>query len=85
MPKKRKKKDRVWGRARATAVCPFYVKEKNGYVYCEGCRMCFKDAVHRREIIYRLCAHPDGYKSCRIYAALVKYYEERTKNNENQK
>ena len=58
--------------------CPFFKKERNDeikYVICEvGC-IRFKDAAMRRQIAYKYCAHPEGYKECPVYRALVNYYE----------
>ncbi len=62
-----------------TGVCPFFRYERpykgRQYLYCECCRIEFKDKLFRREIIYRLCAHPGGYKECFMYKALTACYE----------
>ncbi len=57
-------------------ICPYYVRDRGkGLVYCECARFRFPDAGARREILYRFCAHPTGYKSCALKVALDHYYE----------
>ena len=63
----------------ALAICPFFEREKNGRLYCECCRLDFKDKLMRRELVYRFCAHTEQYKDCEIYKALCRYYERREK------
>ena len=61
----------------ALIMCPFFVREEKGFLYCEVCRFKFKSALMRREIVYGFCAHPEGYKNCEIYRATCRYYERR--------
>ncbi len=57
-------------------ICPYYVRDRGkGLVYCECARFRFPDAGARREIVYRFCAHPTGYKDCMIKQSLDHYYE----------
>jgi hypothetical protein len=51
-------------------------------VYCEGARLKFPDRDARREILYRYCAHPEGYKACMLKQALDHYYERKYENHE---
>lgn len=62
-------------------ICPFFVRDrglnrKTGKycLTCEGCTFKFPDKFSKREFIYRLCAHPDGYKNCTMYKALYDSY-----------
>lgn len=57
-------------------ICPYYNRERGqGVVYCEAARLKFPDRDARREIVYRFCAHPDGYKACMLKQALDHFYE----------
>lgn len=57
-------------------ICPYFDRDRGkGVVYCECARFHFPDKRARREIVYRFCAHPDGYKACMIKQALDHYYE----------
>ena len=57
-------------------LCPYYIRDRGkGRVYCECCRFSFPDKGARREIIYRYCAHPTGYKSCMIKQCMDNFYE----------
>ncbi len=57
-------------------ICPYFVRDRGkGLVYCECARFRFPDAGARREIVYRFCAHPTGYKACAIKVCLDNYYE----------
>ncbi len=57
-------------------ICPYYVRDRGkGLVYCECARFRFPDAGVRREIVYRFCAHPTGYKTCMLKQSLDHYYE----------
>ena len=57
-------------------ICPYFDRDRGkGVVYCECARFKFPDKGSRREIIYRYCAHPEGYKLCMIKQALDHYYE----------
>lgn len=57
-------------------ICPYYLRDRGrGLVYCECARFQFPDKESRREILYRYCAHPEGYKACMIKQALDHHYE----------
>ena len=63
--------------------CPYFYRERSqGVVYCEGARLKFPDKDARREILYRYCAHPEGYKACMLKQALDHYYERKYENHE---
>lgn len=64
-------------------ICPYFCRERShGVVYCEGARLKFPDRDARREILYRFCAHPEGYKTCMLKQALDHYYERKYANHE---
>ncbi len=57
-------------------LCPYFIRDRGkGVIYCECAKFHFPDRLTRREIIYRYCAHPDGYKDCMIKQSLDHYYE----------
>lgn len=59
-----------------TGICPYFQRDRgNGVVYCECAKFRFPDKPSRREIVYRFCAHPEGYKACAIKQAMDHYYE----------
>lgn len=65
--------------------CPYYKTEKHGkYLYCECARIQFPDSIARRQIVYKFCASPEGYKACVFKKVLDDYYE-RLYNNEERK
>lgn len=67
----------------ATAICPYFLRERGkGVVNCECARFKFPDKGTRREILYRFCAHPEGYKTCAIKVALDHYYERKYESHE---
>ena len=67
----------------AVGICPFFLQDRgNGRVSCEGASLKFPDKEARREFVYRLCAHPDGYKACRMRMALEHYYERKYTDHE---
>lgn len=58
------------------AVCPYYVKDRGrGRISCECAQFRFPDRLTRREILYRFCAHPGGYKDCALKQAMDRFYE----------
>ncbi len=65
------------------SICPYYIRERSpGLLYCECARFRFPDKVFRREILYRFCAHPEGYQDCPIKIALDHYYERKYRTHE---
>ena len=57
-------------------ICPYFQRDRGrGLVYCECARFRFPDKEARREIVYKLCAHPDDYKKCVLKQMLDHYYE----------
>ena len=67
----------------AVGICPFFLQDRgNGRVSCEGASLKFPDKEARREFVYRLCAHPEGYKACRMRMALEHYYERKYEDHE---
>jgi hypothetical protein len=57
-------------------ICPYFYRDRGkGIVYCECAKFRFPDKESRREILYRYCAHPEGYKSCMLKQALDHHYE----------
>ena len=64
-------------------LCPYFVRERSpGILSCECARMKFPDRYSRREVVYRYCAHPDGYKACMLKQALDHYYERKYAKHE---
>ena len=64
-------------------ICPFFKQDRGGgRVSCEGANFHFPDKESRREYVYRLCADPQGYKSCPLQTALNGYYERKYAQNE---
>ena len=57
-------------------ICPYFLRERKGYFYCECCRFKFPDAVARRKWVYRFCAHPSGWKECKIKKLIDDFYKE---------
>ena len=56
--------------------CPYFQREKgDGYTYCECARFRFPDKQARRDIVYKYCAHPDGYERCVIKQTMDQFYE----------
>lgn len=67
----------------AVGICPFFQQDRgNGRVCCEGATLKFPDKEARRDFVYRLCAHPEGYKECRMRLALEHYYERKYEDHE---
>ncbi len=63
-------------------ICPYFMRDRGkGIVYCECAKFKFPDKGARREIVYRFCAHPEGYKACMIKQALDHYYERKYKTS----
>ena len=64
-------------------ICPYFTRERShGVVSCECARLKFPDRDSRREIVYRYCAHPEGYKACMLKQALDHYYERKYARHE---
>lgn len=64
-------------------ICPYFVRErKPDIVSCECARLKFPDRDSRREIVYRYCAHPQGYKACMLKQAMDHYYERKYAQHE---
>lgn len=57
-------------------ICPYFRRERGGgVIYCECATLRFPDKQARRDIVYRFCAHPEGYHACPLKQALDGYYE----------
>ena len=56
------------------AQCPFFIRERNGYTYCESCRLEFKDKIMRRRFLESHCAS-DNYSACPICKETNAYYD----------
>jgi hypothetical protein len=71
------------GENTAIGICPFFRQDRGrGRISCEGAQLTFPDKESRREFVYRLCAHPEGYKNCPLQIALEHYYERKYAQNE---
>lgn len=65
------------------AICPYYRRDRGkGRVYCECSHFKFPDKIVRREIVYRFCAHPTGYKACMLKQAMDGYYDRKEEGRE---
>lgn len=71
----RRQKRVVEYKHRSAPICPFYDREREGHIYCEGCRITPLDRRMRRDMVYSYCGHPEGFKRCSIYGVLMLYYE----------
>ena len=70
----------------AVGICPFYKQDRGGgRLSCEGANFHFPDKEARREYVYRLCAHPEGYKDCPLRVALEHHYERKYAQDESSK
>ena len=57
-------------------ICPYFRSDRGqNLLTCECARITFPDKISRREIVYRLCAHPDGYHQCPLKQMLDGYYQ----------
>ena len=64
-------------------ICPFFKQDRGGgRLSCEGANIRFPDKEARREFVYRLCAHPEGYKTCPMQMTLEHYYERKYRHHE---
>lgn len=64
-------------------ICPYFSRERShGVLTCECARLKFPDRDSRREIVYRYCAHPQGYKACMLKQAMDHYYERKYAHHE---
>ena len=55
-------------------VCPFFLKDNNGKIYCEGGIVKPPDRNTKNEILYKHCTNMDNHKNCTIYQMLSDYY-----------
>ena len=57
-------------------ICP-YIKDIQGCnkTVCECAEFTFPDKISRREVLYRYCGHPTGWKDCTFKAVLDGYYD----------
>ena len=55
--------------------CPFYLKENNGKLYCEGATLKFPDRTTRNETVDKYCSSMENYNRCMICKMLMAYYE----------
>ena len=68
-------------------VCPYFLRESDGYLYCELCRFCYPSKEARRDHVYKYCASVKGFEKCTVKAILDGEYERRSmqREQENQK
>ena len=60
------------------AMCPYYERERGGYLYCEVCRLKFKDSVMRKHFLEKNCAS-ENFSACPLCAETDSYYERKDK------
>ncbi len=61
-----------------TGMCP-YLKDARSCekTVCECAEFTFPDRISRREVIYKYCGHPTGWRVCMLKAVMDGYYERR--------
>lgn len=47
-------------------VCPYYKRERYGFLYCEICRFKFPNKEVRRDWVYSRCASVKGWEDCEM-------------------
>lgn len=57
------------------AVCPYYSKEVNDRLRCEGGSIKFPDKAARKEIVYQYCSSIENCQKCTLYQMLTNYYD----------
>lgn len=66
--------------------CPFFVRSDKKRVCCEGgCIQSFPDVETAKEFMERLCASKNrNWESCSLASALLRYYERKENENDEQ-
>ena len=66
--------------------CPFFVRSDKKRVCCEGgCVQSFPDVETAKEFMERLCASKDrNWESCSLASALLRYYERKENERDEQ-
>ena len=66
--------------------CPFFVRSDKKRVCCEGgCVQSFPDVETAKEFMERLCASKDrNWESCSLASALLRYYERKENESDEQ-
>lgn len=59
--------------------CPYYGREREGKLYCEGVTIKFPDQEAREEIVRDYCSDPGNYQNCMICKMLSSYYDRKYK------
>lgn len=55
--------------------CPFYKKDNNFSLTCEGAKIKFPDLDACREFIRSYCAHSYNWRQCQISKYMQQYYD----------
>ena len=57
-------------------MCP-YLKDARSCerTICECAKFTFPDRIARREVLYKYCGHPTGWRNCTFKAVMDSYYE----------
>ncbi len=59
-----------------TGMCPYLKDARNlERTVCECARFTFPDKISRRDILYKYCGHPTGWKQCAFKSVMDGYYE----------
>ena len=64
-------------------MCP-YLKDARSCerTICECARFTFPDKISRRDILYKYCGHPTGWKKCMFKAVMDGYYDRKYSVND---
>lgn len=65
--------------------CPFYLKERNRRLYCEGAIIKFPSRTSRNELVNTYCASMENYHNCAMCKMLMNYYDRKEYEDEQRK
>ncbi len=54
--------------------CPFFKRDNNLVLYCEGAKLMFPDTDARSEFVLGYCANSHNWRKCPIAHCLENYY-----------
>ena len=64
-------------------MCPFYLYEKKGYLFCEGVTVKYPDKETQYVSKMRYCCNEEhGFMNCSVYKELNEYYNKRYKGDD---
>lgn len=65
-----------------TMQCPYFMWEEGLDLFCEGCKLRFRDKLERWDYVYSYCAALPGWEDCTVAKNLTRGSERRDENNE---